>query len=70
MQNTKGTMDHLRDHQKYPATKGELVEACNKLSDFSDRDKKEFTDKLPDRTYNSAEEVIRALDLETSYART
>lgn len=64
MHNTQGTIDHLRTHQKYPATKAELVEACNKLSDFSDQDKKDFTDKLPDRTYNSADEVIKALEIE------
>jgi len=63
MQNIQGTTDHLKNHQKYPATKAELVAECDGLSDFSDEDKKEFAAKLPDRTYNSAEEVMKVLGL-------
>lgn len=63
MQNIQGTIDHLKTHQKYPATKAELVAECDGLSDFSDEDKKEFAAKLPDRTYNSAEEVMKVLGL-------
>lgn len=63
MQNVQGAVDHLNTHQKYPATKADLVAACNDLSDFSEEDKKEFTEKLPEGTYNSAEEVTKALGL-------
>jgi hypothetical protein len=63
MQNTKEAKDHLMNHQSYPATKAELVAACNDLSDFSAEDKKEFEQKLPDRTYNSADEVMSALGI-------
>ena len=63
MQNTSGTIDHLKNHQKYPATKAELVAECNNLSDFSEEDKKEFTSKLPEGTYNSADDVSKALGL-------
>ena len=63
MQNVQGTIDHLKTHQKYPATKADLVAECDNLSDFSQEDKKEFTDKLPEGTYNSAEEVTKALGL-------
>ncbi|MBI3335287.1 MAG: DUF2795 domain-containing protein [Candidatus Portnoybacteria bacterium] len=63
MQNVKGSIDHLRSHQAYPATKAELVAACNALSDFSEEDKKEFEQKLPDGTYNSAQEVMNAIGL-------
>ena len=52
---------HLTQHQKYPATKEEMVEACNKLSDFSEEDKKWFAEHLPERTYKSADEVMQAL---------
>ena len=58
MQGAKG---HLQSHVTYPASKADLVAACNNLSDFSDADKKEFMDKLPEGTYNSAEEVEKAL---------
>lgn len=63
MQNIPGTIDHLKSHQKYPATKADLVAACNGLADFSEGDKKEFSDTLPEGTYNSAEEVMKALGL-------
>ena len=64
MQNKEGALDHLKSHQSYPATKAELVAECDNLSDFSEEDKKEFTEKLPDKSYNSADEVIEALGLE------
>lgn len=59
--NVSGAMDHLKTHLKYPATKADLVAACNNLSDFSEEDKKEFMEKLPEGTYNSADDVIKAL---------
>ncbi|OGE08320.1 hypothetical protein A3A60_03965 [Candidatus Curtissbacteria bacterium RIFCSPLOWO2_01_FULL_42_26] len=63
MQNIQGAIDHLKTHQKYPATKADLVTECDNLSDFSEEDKEEFTQKLPEGTYNSAEEVTKALGL-------
>lgn len=63
MQNQDGAKKHLREHATYPATKAEMVAHCNGLSDFSDDDKKEFADKLPEGTYNSADEVITALGI-------
>ena len=61
MQNMTATMDHLKNHIKYPATKDDLVTACNNLSDFSKEDKEECAKALPDGTYFSAEEVMEAL---------
>jgi len=61
MQNLQGAIDHLKTHQSYPATKANLVTECDNLSDFSEEDKNEFTEKLPEGTYNSADEVIKAL---------
>ncbi len=61
IQDKKNAMDHLRTHQTYPSTKAELVAQCNRLSDFSDADKKWFEENLPEKTYNSAEEVMMAL---------
>lgn len=63
MLNAKDVMDHLMAHQKYPATKAQLVAECNNLSHFSDEDKKEFMDKLPEGNYTSAEEVMKALGM-------
>lgn len=61
MQNIDGAIKHLKDHQEYPASKQDLMEACNGLSDFSDVDKKWFSKHLSDRTYKSAEEVMEKL---------
>ncbi len=61
MQNVKGAIDHFKTHQKYPATKAQLVAECNNLSDFSEEDKKEFMRDFPEGTYGSAEEVMKAL---------
>jgi hypothetical protein len=52
---------HLRDHQKYPATREELLASCNELVDFSDGEKRWFADHLPEGTYKSAGQVLKAL---------
>jgi hypothetical protein len=57
----KRVEQHLREHQQYPATKAELVAACNNLMDFEDAEKKWFAAALPDGTYKSADEVMKAL---------
>lgn len=64
MQNIQDATDHLKTHQTYPATKAELVATCNSLSDFSEEDKKEFEENLPEGNYESAEEVMKALGME------
>ena len=61
MQNQMAALDHLKNHQTYPATKAQLVVECDNLSDFSAEDKKEFMEKLPEGTYNSADDVVKAL---------
>lgn len=66
MQDVQNAIEHLRKHQKYPATKAQLVAECQGLSDFSEADKEEFARKLPEGTYNSAEEVVAALGLKVA----
>ena len=63
MQNKKGAIDHLKNHQKYPATREDLVAECDNLSDFSDEDKEWFMDNLSEGTHDSADAVIEALGL-------
>lgn len=64
VKDVKNAIMHLREHHtKWPATKAELVAECNNLSDFSKADKEEFARELPEGTYNSADEVIEALQL-------
>ena len=54
-------IQHLKEHQDYPATKADLVAACNNLSDFPAADKKWFSDHLPTATYKSPGDVLTAL---------
>lgn len=61
MKDIKNAMSHLKTHQKYPATKEELVKECDSLSDFSQEDKRWFESHLENRVYNSAEEVMQTL---------
>ena len=60
---TKNAKEHLAKHQNYPATKAELVASCQNLVDFSAADKKWFSESLPEGTYRSAAEVMKALGL-------
>lgn len=59
----KMMMDHIKSHNEYPATKVDLVAACNNMSEFSQDHKKWFEKALPTKTYNNANEVIKALGL-------
>ena len=63
MDNTKGAIEHIKEHQTYPATKEEMVAECENLSDFSKEDKEWFISHLTDKTYNSADEVLKVLHL-------
>jgi hypothetical protein len=52
---------HLRDHQKYPATRADLLADCDNLKDFSANEKSWFAGHVGDGTYASADEVMVAL---------
>jgi hypothetical protein len=63
MMDEKNAIEHLKKHQMYPATKADLIKECDGLSDFSDEDKEWFKKHLMDKTYKSADEVIKTLGL-------
>jgi hypothetical protein len=52
---------HLRQHQNYPATRAQLLASCKGLVDFSAGEKRWFAEHLPQGTYQSADEVLKAL---------
>jgi hypothetical protein len=52
---------HLREHQKYPATRAELLASCKGLVDFSSAEKRWFAEHLHAGTYGSADEVLKAI---------
>lgn len=56
--------EHVGQHvDKWPASKDDLVTACNNLSEFNSEEKQWFSDTLPQKSYNSPDEVKSALQL-------
>lgn len=55
-------MKHL-DHVTYPASKEDFMAACNRMEHVTEGEKKWMMDNLPDKTYNSADEVKQALGM-------
>ena len=53
--------DHLEGHITWPATKEQIIAACNDSSDIPADVKTDVQSNLPDGTYNSPEEVKSAL---------
>jgi hypothetical protein len=54
-------LGHLKNHVTYPASRAQVVAACNNMSD-SDPANKEFVMKnLPEGNYRNAGEVLNAL---------
>ena len=52
---------HAKAHVKYPASKKDLLEACNNFSDVPGAEKDWVADNLPAKAYKSASEVMEAL---------
>jgi len=59
----KEVVEHLQKHIVYPANKAQIIEACNKMMDVSQEDKKWFEKNLPEWSYRNAGEVIRAIQI-------
>ena len=57
----KTAIEHAKHHIMYPATKAQAVAACNNFSDVPKDDAEWFAKTLPDKTYYSAEDIMRAL---------
>ncbi|MCL5093752.1 MAG: hypothetical protein M1355_01325 [Patescibacteria group bacterium] len=56
--------EHIENHVEYPATAADIKQACNGMSDVPDEDKNWVMNNLPEGTYNSADEVKKALGME------
>jgi len=59
----------MRNHVKgvkYPATKEELVTAFKGFKDIKTDDRKWFEETLPNKTFDNADEVMKALGWEVS----
>ena len=60
--------DHIVKSVKYPATKESLVTAFKGLRDIKPGDKKWFEETLPSKTYDTPDEVMKALGWEVAPA--
>jgi len=56
-------LEHLRKHIVYPASRKEIIEACNMMMDISKEEKEWFEKNLPDWSFRNADEVIRAVEV-------
>ena len=54
---------HIRSHMTYPANKQAIIEQCNRMAHVPQATRQWVTDSLADRSYQSAEDVIHALNL-------
>lgn len=60
MDEMKEMLSHLKEHITYPATKQQIWSACNNMQHVTDKEKEMFQKMVPDGTYNSADEVMKA----------
>jgi len=54
-------LGHIKNHVDYPASRQQVVEACNNMSDVPTHDREWVSKSLPDQTYRGPEDVINAL---------
>jgi hypothetical protein len=52
---------HFETHQTYPATRAEMVALSTKCPEFSEGEKAWFAAHLPEGTYKSAGEALKAI---------
>ena len=57
-------MTHLRDHvAKWPASKQDIIATCQNMSDITSGEQKWFMETLPDKVYDTPEDVVKALEM-------
>ena len=56
-------MEHLNGHVDYPATKQEIMKACEDMSDVPLKDKDWVMKNLPEKTYMNAGDVKNAMKM-------
>ena len=52
---------HIKHHVNYPASRDELLAACADTPEFSAGEKQWIADHLPEGSYASADDVLKAL---------
>ena len=59
----KAYIERHIQHLKYPSSKSEVIASCARMAEMPAVDREWLERNLPDKTYGSADEVIRALSL-------
>jgi hypothetical protein len=54
-------LGHLKNHVSYPASRAQVVAACNNMSHIETSNRDWFVKSLPEGNYKSPSEVISAL---------
>lgn len=54
-------LGHIKNHVNYPATRDQIVQACNNMSDVPSKDKDWVSKNLPNQTFGGPEDVMNAL---------
>lgn len=54
---------HIIEDVNYPATKQKLIMTCNGMSDIAKEDKEWLKKNLPEKAFETANEVMQALGL-------
>ena len=59
---SKELSTHLREHvSKWPATREDIVSACNNISDIPDEERKWVLKNLPAGTYDAPEDAEQVM---------
>ena len=61
MGSLQSSLDHIKNHTEYPTTSQALMAACNNMSDVAGEDKEWFGKTLPEGTYGTPEDVVKAV---------
>ncbi len=61
MSTFRTAVEHAKHHIKYPASREEVVAACNNFADVPKEDATWFSKNLPKGTYRNPEQVFKAL---------
>lgn len=62
MKLSKETIAHLKTHVEYPISRAELLKTCDGWSESTAADKK-AAERLPNKTFSSANDVLKALSV-------
>jgi hypothetical protein len=61
MSNLSEGLRHLKNDVQYPASRGQVLAACNNMMDVQPADREWITTALPEGTYGNPGEVVSAL---------